>query len=144
MNRRVLIVLTAAVAAAVAAFGAGLSFGSGARDAAPLATPASATALQNAYERVVKTVSPAVVQIETASGLGSGIVLDRQGDIVTNAHVVGSARSFAVTFSDGRRVTGSLVGSYPANDLAVIKVAGAGVTPAVFADSSKVRVGQLA
>jgi putative serine protease PepD len=144
MNRRVLIVLTAAVAAAVAAFGAGLSFGSGARDAAPLATPASATALQNAYERVVRAVSPSVVQIETASGLGSGIVLDRQGDIVTNAHVVGSSRSFQVTFSDGRRVTGSLVGSYPANDLAVIKVAGAGVTPAVFADSSKVRVGQLA
>ena len=49
-----------------------------------------------------------------------------------------------MTFSDGHRATGSLVGSYPANDLAVIKVASAGVAPAVFADSTKVRVGQLA
>jgi S1-C subfamily serine protease len=143
MNKRLVIAL-AVVLAAVAAFGARLSFGGGEKDAAPLAAPAQAVALQNAYERVVRAVSPAVVQIETSSGLGSGIVLDQKGDIVTNAHVVGSSKSFTVTFADGRRTTGTLVGTYPANDLAVIRVSGAGVTPAVFADSSKVQVGQLA
>jgi len=145
MNRRLSAVLAVVVAAvAVSAFAAGLSFGGSAKDTAPLAAPASATALQTAYERVVKAVSPSVVQIETAAGLGSGIVLDRQGDIVTNAHVVGSARSFTVTFADGHRATASLVGAFQPDDLAVIKVASAGVPPAVFADSSKVKVGQLA
>ena len=47
--------------------------------------------LQTAFERVVQTTSPSVVQITTSEGLGSGIVLDEQGHIVTNAHVVGSA-----------------------------------------------------
>src|SRR5919109_2285242 len=101
MTRRMVLVLTVAAAAAVSAFAAGLSFGGGAKDEAPLAQPTSAVALQNAYERVVRAVSPSVVQIETRAGLGSGIVFDRQGDIVTNAHVVGSARSFTVTFADG-------------------------------------------
>ena len=75
------------------------------------------------------------VRIETNEGLGSGIVYDRKGHIVTNAHVVGTATTFKVTFSNGRLYTGALVGSFPANDLAVIKIAASPV-PALFADSS--------
>ncbi len=142
MQRRIVLVL-ALVAATAGAFAAGLSFGGGAKDAAPLAQPPSALALQTAYIRVVKAISPSVVQIETASGLGSGIVYDRQGDIVTNAHVVGSDTKFTVTFSDGHRGTGSLVGTFVADDLAVIRVPSAGVPPAVFADSTKLQVGQI-
>ena len=48
--------------------------------------------LQTSFERVVQTASPSVVQIATTEGLGSGIVIDEQGHIVTNAHVVGTAR----------------------------------------------------
>ena len=51
--------------------------------------PAAALSLQNAFVKVVNAVSPAVVQIETPSGLGSGVVFDTKGDIVTNYHVVG-------------------------------------------------------
>src|SRR6266566_3537530 len=69
---------------------------------------------------------------------------DRQGDIVTNAHVVGTARSFKVTFSDGHQANGMLVGKFLPDDLAVIKVAAAGVAPAVFANSAKLQVGQFA
>src|SRR5215471_17869495 len=59
---------------------------------------------------VVKTVSPSVVLIQTPDGLGSGEVYDTKGDIVTNAHVIGSATSFVVTVSSGKQLPGTLVG----------------------------------
>jgi putative serine protease PepD len=126
------------------AFAAGHGFGGGSADVAPLKQPAAAVSIQSAFIRVVKAVSPSVVQIENASGLGSGIVYDRQGDIVTNAHVVGTATKFTVTFADGRQASGTLVGKFAPGDLAVVKVPSSGVAPGVFADSSKLQVGQLA
>ena len=109
-------------------------------------TPSStvAAALQQTFVNVYRKVAPSVVQIETSEGLGSGIVFDAKGDIVTNAHVVGSAKSFTVTTSKGRRLQGELVGTFPADDLAVIKVATSASRPAVFANSSKLRVGDIA
>jgi S1-C subfamily serine protease len=144
MKKLVILPLVAVAAAAVGAFAAGHGFGRGVKDAAPLVQPAAAATVQNAFIRVVKAVSPSVVQIENSSGLGSGIVLDRSGDIVTNAHVVGSATKFTVTFADGRQVNGTLVGKFTPSDIAVIKVPAAGVRPAVFANSSKLQVGQFA
>jgi putative serine protease PepD len=104
----------------------------------------SGLALQNAFVRVVRSVSPSVVQIEDQQGLGSGIVLDSAGDIVTNNHVVSGASSFTVTASNGKRYRATLVGSFPPDDLAVIRVSGARLEPAVFADSSKLEVGDIA
>jgi S1-C subfamily serine protease len=49
----------------------------------------SAETIQGKFVNVVKTVSPAVVQIQTSSGLGSGVVFDARGNVVTNNHVVG-------------------------------------------------------
>lgn len=92
---------------------------------------------------MVQEVAPSVVVIETSSGLGSGIVLDTQGDIVTNAHVVGDATSFTVTLADGRQFDGTLVGTFPANDIAVIRINAPNLQPATFADSSKLQVGQV-
>jgi S1-C subfamily serine protease len=103
-----------------------------------------ATSLQNAYSAVYKNVSPSVVQIQTSEGLGSGIVFDNTGDIVTNAHVVGTAKTFTVTTSMGKRLTGKLVGVFAPDDLAVIKVNGAGLKPAVFANSDKLAIGDIA
>jgi len=91
---------------------------------------------------VVKTVSPSVVLIQTADGLGSGEVYDTKGNIVTNAHVIGSATSFVVTTSSGKQLDGTLVGSFPPDDLAVIRVNGAGLQPAKFGDSSKLEPGE--
>src|SRR5256714_6154901 len=110
-------------------------------------TPASLStgaALQNAFVSVYRKVSPSVVQIQTSEGLGSGIVFDTKGDIVTNAHVVGAAKTFTVTTSTGKQFKATLVGTFEADDLAVIKVSGASLHPATFADSSKLRVGDLA
>src|ERR1051326_8792849 len=63
------------------------------------ASLSAGTDLQNAFVSVYRKVSPTVVQIETSEGLGSGIVFDAKGDIVTNNHVVGTSKTFTVTTS---------------------------------------------
>jgi putative serine protease PepD len=109
----------------------------------PLISPqGDALALEQTFIQVVKTVGPSVVQITTPSGLGSGVVFDGKGDIVTNAHVVGSATTFRVTSSSGKQYDAALVGSFPPDDLAVVHVT-AGLPPASFADSSKVQIGDI-
>ncbi|HEX8855295.1 MAG TPA: trypsin-like peptidase domain-containing protein [Thermoleophilaceae bacterium] len=107
------------------------------------ASPSAAT-LQRQFVQVVKTVSPAVVQVQTSSGLGSGVVLDGQGHIVTNAHVVGNFKEFKVTLANGSQHKASLVGTYPPNDIAVVRLDGARPHPASFADSSNIKVGDFA
>jgi S1-C subfamily serine protease len=100
--------------------------------------------LQQDFVNVVNTVRPSVVEIATSSGLGSGIVYDAQGDIVTNNHVVGTATQFQVTYYDGQKVTGTLVGTYPPDDLAVIKAPKAsGINPATFANSTTLEIGDI-
>ena len=145
-RHKLLAPLLAAVAAAAVVAGVSLATDSSPSTpttAAPLTRPSS-LALQNAFVEVVRSVSPSVVQIEDQRGLGSGIVLDSSGDIVTNNHVVSGASSFTVTTSNGKRYPATLVGSFPPDDLAVIRVSGARLRPAVFADSSKLEVGDLA
>lgn len=108
--------------------------------------PSSSNQLQDDYQRVISAVLPSVVQITTGSGLGSGIVYDDKGDIVTNAHVVGTATTFDVTLANSTKtLPATLVGSYPDSDLAVIKLSSppSGLRPAVFGDSGKVEVGQI-
>ena len=99
---------------------------------------------QAQLEAVVKAVLPSIVQIDTSSGLGSGIIFDSAGDIVTNNHVVQGATNFTVKTSDGRTFPATLVGTYAGNDLAVIKVTGANdLTAGNFGDSSKIQVGEV-
>jgi putative serine protease PepD len=119
-------------------------------DAAPSSSreasaPSGAVALESAYQQVINDVLPSVVEIRTSTGLGSGVVYNDQGDIVTNAHVVGSGTEFQVLASGtAGPVPATLVGSYPPNDLAVVRVAdGNDLPPATFGNSSDVRVGQL-
>jgi putative serine protease PepD len=132
----------------VAACGTGANgYGAPGASAVPTASapasPAIAGALQNDFVNVVKRVSPSVVVIETANGLGSGIAFDAKGDIVTNDHVVAGSTKFKVTLADGRSVARTLVGEYPAGDLAVIHVTGANLLPATFGDSSNLAVGDI-
>jgi putative serine protease PepD len=75
--------------------------------------------------------------------LGSGIVFDDHGDVVTNAHVIDSARACVVTLSGGDRHPASVVGRDITHDLAVVHLRDATPRPATFADSSKVQVGDL-
>ncbi|MFJ2588038.1 S1C family serine protease [Streptomyces sp. NPDC087538] len=112
--------------------------------------PASATQtasdLQSDYQAVIKNVLPSVVQIQAAESLGSGIVYDTKGHIVTNAHVVGNDKTFKVTVATGEKEQKAmLVASYPEQDLAVIKLDSVpnGLKPAKFGNSEKVEVGQI-
>jgi S1-C subfamily serine protease len=110
---------------------------------APSIKPApAALALQNSFHAAVRAISPSVVLIETGGGLGSGVVFDGKGNIVTNAHVVGNFKKFIVTTSAGKRVDATLVGRFVADDLAVIH-ASTNLPPAIFADSSKLQVGDV-
>ncbi len=105
--------------------------------------PATLSGLQAQYVAVVKEVLPSVVQIETDQGLGSGIVFDTAGDIVTNFHVVSGASSYRVTLADGRGFDATLAGTYQGDDLAVIRISASNLHPAEFADSSKIQVGGI-
>ncbi len=80
------------------------------------------------------------------TALGSGVVWDTAGHIVTNNHVVAGEASITVTFSDGSSYPGKLVGTDPNSDLAVIQVTGAPdglLKPITIGDSTQVKVGQM-
>jgi S1-C subfamily serine protease len=100
--------------------------------------------LQAKFTKVVRTVSPKVVEIRTSTALGSGIVYDARGDVVTNAHVVGNATKVTIRLSGGSTHPATLVGASTGNDLAVVRLTGVAPQPATFADSSKLQVGDLA
>jgi S1-C subfamily serine protease len=115
------------------------------------AAPASAAgdtsglaALQQAFLTVVARVRPEVVEIATDSDLGSGVVFDSQGDIVTNNHVVGSATSFQVQTVSGQTLNARLVGTYPQGDIAVIRTTTKlPVPPADWGVSGTLRAGSI-
>ena len=124
--------------------------------------------LQATLEQIYTNVNPSVVAIDVvesvggtlnlpfgnngqpqapqAQALGSGFVWDKDGHIVTNNHVVDGAEKISVTFSDGSIVPATLVGHDPDSDLAVIKVdvPADQLQPVTLADSTQVKVGQLA
>jgi putative serine protease PepD len=92
---------------------------------------------------VAKVLGAAVVQLDTESGLGSGVVYDPSGLILTNAHVVGTSRELDVHFDNGRSAVGQVLGSDPEADVAVVKIDEPNVVAARL-DDDKVAVGQMA
>jgi S1-C subfamily serine protease len=145
--------ITAAVLGVAACGSTGPSGPATASSATPSATPSAAapssgaaSSLQQQYEQVVSRVLPSVVQISTSEGSGSGVVYDAQGDIVTNAHVVGTATTMRVGLaSGGKPLTATVVGVFAPDDLAVIRVQGGtgALHPASFGRSVSVRVGEI-
>lgn len=103
----------------------------------------------NSWAEVASNVSNSVVSIQAGSdnqeATGSGAVLDSEGHIVTNNHVVAGAKSIMVTMSDGQIIEASIIGTDPSTDLAVVKLKSLpedGVNPIRFADSNDLVVGQ--
>src|SRR5206468_3639595 len=78
---------------------------------------------------------------ETQLSLGSGVIVSREGYVLTNDHVVEGVSDIKVTLFDGRVVPGKIVGSDPDTDLAVVRVNAAGLTPITFGQSDQARVG---
>ncbi|WP_309073064.1 trypsin-like peptidase domain-containing protein [Paenarthrobacter sp.] len=108
----------------------------------------------NVITAAAAKASPSVVTIKATSGneggTGSGIILDDQGHILTNTHVVtldGATANAAIEVrtNDGKVLKATVVGTDPLSDLAVIKVSDAsGLVPATLGDSSKINVGDTA
>ncbi|UWX96337.1 trypsin-like peptidase domain-containing protein [Arthrobacter zhaoxinii] len=140
-------------------FGGGVAVGAGAlmedSDTAGSATQPQTVVVNNedsvnAVTAAAVKAAPSVVTIEVAAsgstGTGSGIILDDDGHILTNTHVVtlgGTAGDpvVEVQTSDGRVLTATIVGTDPVSDLAVIKVDADDLTPAALGDSGKLNVG---
>ncbi|MDD1678626.1 MAG: trypsin-like peptidase domain-containing protein, partial [Methanomicrobiales archaeon] len=108
---------------------------------------------------IIEQASPSVVNINTVmlmhdaymnvvplQGMGSGIIIDPNGYILTNHHIAEKAQSMMVSMFDGTKLEGNLVGTDPMSDVAVIKVdAGKRKLPAAqLGDSDKIRVGHVA
>jgi putative serine protease PepD len=138
--------LMLAIVTGVAACGGSAGAGARAATPSPSAMPPGLGSLQGQYERVVRRVLPSVVQISTSQGSGSGVVYDSNGDIVTNAHVVGTATALRVSpASGGKALPARVLGVFSPDDLAVIKVSrGAGsLHPASFGRSASIQVGEI-
>jgi serine protease Do len=105
----------------------------------------------------IEKISPSVVNINTVRlvhdyymnivplrGMGSGVIFDTDGHIMTNNHIVEASEKIEVTLFDGRKYDGKLVGTDRLSDIAVVKVDGENLPPAPLGDSSTLKVGQMA
>ncbi|MGC4013011.1 MAG: trypsin-like peptidase domain-containing protein [Luteolibacter sp.] len=121
--------------------------------------------LNGEYARLTKAVTPSVVSIGTegvrtekmldnfgharirqypTQGQGSGVIVSREGHVVTNHHVIAGQQQIQITLHDGKTYPATLIGEDALLDIAVLKLEGAGeVLPLKFGDSSQVEVGQL-
>jgi putative serine protease PepD len=108
---------------------------------------ATATTLQAEQEAVIAKDKAAVVEVDVTlsngQAIGSGDIINSQGYIVTNNHVVSGAQSIEVVLSDGTHLTAQLVGTVPADDLAVLKITTTkSLTVIQLGNSSQVQVGE--
>ncbi|MGN6246300.1 MAG: S1C family serine protease [Motilibacteraceae bacterium] len=146
---RLVALVAAAGLAAGALGGAGAAVvldrqaGVGTLSGASVSTGAAPTAMD--AKAVAAAVLPSVVQIQAqvsqGRSTGSGFVIDRQGHVLTNAHVVGDAQQVTVVTNDGTRLAGTVVGADAAHDVAVVRVQGGDLNPLVLGRSSAVAVG---
>ena len=114
-----------------------------------LAVPPQLLAQQRSNEeemvvRAVRAATPTVVSVSRRGGSGSGVIVRPEGIILTNAHVVGSARVVEVRTADGRTFQGTVLGRDAAVDIAVVRVEARNLPAAPLADSDRLEVGQLA
>ncbi len=119
------------------------------------AAPVGASDFETAIENVAAQVTPAVVYVairavvpslfgfgQIQQGVGSGVIFDPRGYVLTNDHVIAGAQEIQVVLGDGRQFTGRVVGRSPANDIAVVKIDGQDLPVARLGDSDQLRVGQ--
>ncbi len=136
--------------ASISASGRPLSFSEAAKKAIPSVVNISAT--RQVKRRNPLLDDPALQRFfgerfqmppETQLSLGSGVIVSRDGYILTNDHVVEGVSDIQVTLSDGRTLTGKVVGTDTETDLAVVRVTATGLTAITFGQSDQARVGDV-
>jgi len=135
--------VAAAILLAACGGGSGNSQGGSASSMNTTVAASAADSLQEQFVDTIGAIGPSVVQVQTPAGLGSGIVLDSDGNVVTNNHVVATFKRFQVTDSTGKRYAATLVGTFAPDDLAVVHIEGSHLPPAALGDSSKLQVGDI-
>jgi serine protease DegQ len=132
------------------ATGARLSFSDAAKRAIPAVVNISAT--RQVKRRNPLLEDPAFQRFfgdrfnlppETQLSLGSGVIVSREGYILTNDHVVDGVTDIQVTLNDGRTLAGKIVGTDTETDLAVVRVSATGLTPITFGQSDRAQVGDV-
>lgn len=127
-GRTILLTLALSALLVISGIGTGwLLWGSSAASEAPTVTTQGSvnSPPESSEEPVVAVASallPTVVQIETSAGLGSGVIYDSHGLIVTAAHVVGADAQVAVRLANGDQVSATVVGADANSDIAVIRI----------------------
>ncbi len=99
--------------------------------------------LSDAMTGLADKVAPTVVRVRSGRGFGSGVVLSKEGHVLTCSHVVGRASTVEVGLGKGQRVEAKVVGHDPYSDITLLKVAQSGLKPIELGDSEQVKVGQL-
>lgn len=146
--RAVLLTMLCATIFGAMLFGAGWTFGrNSVGTGIPSVQPIAVTSMSEARLKVVSRIQPSMVQInaqqETSNSVGSGVIVDQRGYIVTNNHVISNAQNIRVQLPNGHETSGQLVGAVADYDLAIIKInTTTPLTPAALGDSSGLQVGQ--
>ncbi len=140
----------ATVPAVAQAPGRAFSFSDGARKAIP--SVVNISAMRQVRRRNPLLEDPSFqrffgerfnVPPETQLSLGSGVIVSRDGYILTNDHVVEGVSEIQVTIFDGRTLEGKMVGTDPDTDLAVVRVSASGLVPITFGQSEQAKVGDV-
>jgi putative serine protease PepD len=142
-RRHVAIVVAAALVGVLAGALTWRTVGSEDGAVAPPPAPAPPRFSSEPVSVVAGIVARSVVQLETDEGLGSGVVYDRKGLILTAAHVVEGHREVTVRLADGRKLDGRVIGIHRATDVAVVSASRRGLPVAALAVGRPARVGQL-
>jgi serine protease Do len=107
--------------------------------------------ISEAFSYAAEQIEPSVVHITTRTigrrgmsqgELGSGVIVDARGYILTNNHVIADGNSILVRLNDGRELPAEVIGTFAESDIGVIKVEADDLIPAKFGDSEALRVGQ--
>ena len=104
--------------------------------------PANGSASAGSTEAAASQVLPSVVQVRAGRGGGSGVVMDGEGHVLTNHHVVAGASSVRLVLSSGRTVTAEVVGSDADDDIAVLRADAGDLRAARLGVSADLRIGQ--
>jgi serine protease Do len=92
---------------------------------------------------IVRLLRDYFLHVHPVKGIGSGVIINSKGYIVTNHHVIAGSDRIDVTLTDGRKLSGKLVGADASSDIAIVKVDEEGLPSAELGDSDKLKVGQF-